>query len=259
MKRNYIDINAKTWNAWADQQCEFSLPISHEEYIEAKNGKLAVTLTSMVTTVPSEWFPCLRGLKVLGLASGGGQQGPVFAAHGADVTIMDFSEQQLAIEKSVADREDYTIQLIQGDMTKPFPFADESYDLIFNPVSNVYVEEIQTIWKECARVIKKGGILMTAFVKEEVFMFEPDFQKEDTLISRHKLPYNPLTDLTEEELQKKITLSQPLTFSHSLTEQIGGLLKVGFQLTDLYEDGDGGGLFDEYMKSYVAMRLIKMS
>lgn len=45
------------------------------------------------------WFPPLKGLEVLGLASGGDQQCPVFAAHGAKVTVVDISEYQLAKEK----------------------------------------------------------------------------------------------------------------------------------------------------------------
>ena len=33
----------------------------------------------------------------------------------------------------------------------------------------------------------------------------------------------------------------PLSFSHTLTEQIGGLIKAGFEITDIYDDCDGGG------------------
>jgi len=28
-------------------------------------------------------------------------------------------------------------------MTKPFPFENETFDIIFNPVSNVYVEDLE--------------------------------------------------------------------------------------------------------------------
>ena len=38
----------------------------------------------------------MKGLKVLCLASGGGQQGPILAAIGADVTVFDNSQGQLA-------------------------------------------------------------------------------------------------------------------------------------------------------------------
>lgn len=96
-----------------------------------------------------------------------------------------------------------------------------------------------------------------AFVKEEVFMFEPDYINEDCLISRHSLPFNPYRDLTEESKRKYKEEHRPYAFSHSLTEQIGGLIEAGFEITNIYEDCDGGGLFDKYMNSYVAVRAIK--
>ena len=142
-------------------------------------------------------------------------------------------------------------------MSKPLPFEDNAFDMIFHPVSNCYIEDILPLWAECARVIRKGGVLMMAFVKEEHFMFDPDFKKEDVLISRHPLPFNPLRDLSEEQLRKKLNGQMPLAFSHTLTEQIGGLINAGFEITDLFEDCDGGGLFDRYMNSYVAVRAVR--
>ena len=55
--------------------------------------------------VPKEWFEKANGKKILGLACGGGQQGPVFAIKGYDVTIMDFSKSQLQRDDMVAKRE----------------------------------------------------------------------------------------------------------------------------------------------------------
>ncbi len=87
-------------------------------------------------------------------------------------------------------------------------------------------------------------------------MFEPDFANEDVLISRHSLPFNSLKDLSDERKQQMINNNEPFIFSHTLTEQLGGLMKAGFILTDIYEDGDGYGLFDKYMNSYVAVRAV---
>ena len=106
-------------------------------------------------------------------------------------------------------------------------------------------------------MIRPGGVLMMGFVKEEHFLFDPDFQNERQLISRHPLPFHPLRDLTAEELEKKQRDRLPLAFSHTLTEQIGGLIRAGFEITDLYEDRDGGGLFDAWMDSYVCVRAVK--
>ncbi len=38
-------------------------------------------------------------------------------------------------------------------MTQPLPFEDASFDMVFHPVSNCYVEEVKPIWKECHRVL----------------------------------------------------------------------------------------------------------
>lgn len=67
---------------------------------------------------PHNWFGDLKGKKVLGLASGGGQQMPIFAALGAKCTVLDYSKKQLESEKQVAEREEYDIRIIRGDMTK---------------------------------------------------------------------------------------------------------------------------------------------
>lgn len=45
-------------------------------------------------------------------------------------------------------------------MSKALPFEDENFDIIFHPVSNCYVEEVKPIFKECYRILKKGGILL---------------------------------------------------------------------------------------------------
>ena len=98
--------------------------------------------------------------QVLGLAAGGGQQMPIFAALGAKCTVLDYSEKQLESERMVAQRESYDITIVRADMTKRLPFDDNSFDLIFHPVSNCYVYAVLPIWRECARVLKPGGRLL---------------------------------------------------------------------------------------------------
>lgn len=261
MKENpseaYTSINADIWSEINDSLTAKATGLSHEEFLRAKSGVLEVSLAGY-KTVPRTWFPdSLENLDILALASGGGQQGPVFAAHGARVTVTDLSDGQLLREKLVSEREGYSANIVRHDLAAAFPFADDCFDLIFHPISNCYIETIQPVWDECARVIRQSGILMMAFVKEEHFMFEPDFEHEDVLISRHRLPFNALRDLSAEQKAQQTREKIPFKFSHTLTEQIGGLIHAGFEITDLYEDGDGGGLFDKYMNSYVCVRAVK--
>ena len=255
-KIDYFKLNADAWTNAKEELEKFRTAIRHEEYIAAKNGKLCISIAG-INTVPQEWFPNLKNAEILGLACGGGQQCPIFAAHGAKVTVTDISDGQLENERYVAEREGYDIHVVKANLADPFPFEDSSFDMIFNPVSNCYIEDISLMWKECARVIRKGGVLMMAFVKEEHFMFDPVFECDECLISKRPLPFNPIRDLTEDQLKAKIEAHSPLVFSHTLTEQIGGLIKAGFEVTDIFEDCDGGGLFDKYMNSYVAVRAIR--
>lgn len=78
---NYTDINAKTVDSWVQNGWKWGRPISHETFEKAKNGEWGVYLTP-TKIVPHEWFGEMRGKKILGLASGGGQQIPVFTALG---------------------------------------------------------------------------------------------------------------------------------------------------------------------------------
>ena len=155
----YQDENAAVIDRWITDGWEWGKPIDRQTYLQAQNGQWSVLLTP-TKTVPREWFGDLKGKKILGLASGGGQQMPIFTAAGAECTVLDYSEKQLESERAVAERENYRIDIVRADMSKPLPFADAAFDIIFHPVSNCYIEKVEPVFKECFRVLKKGGILL---------------------------------------------------------------------------------------------------
>lgn len=64
---------------------------------------------------------------------------PIFSTLGANCTVLDYSEKQLASEQLVAERENYDINIVRADMTQPLPFDENYFDLIFHPVSNCYI------------------------------------------------------------------------------------------------------------------------
>ena len=169
----YQDINARVIDRWVEEGWEWGVPISHEEFEQAKNGRWNMVLTP-TKPVPHSWFGDLKGKKVLGLASGGGQQMPIFAALGADCTVLDYSPRQLDSERLVAQREGYAIRIIRADMTKPLPFDDEEFDLIFHPVSNCYVAEVKPIFRECFRILKHGGIFLAGLGNEVNYLVDED-------------------------------------------------------------------------------------
>ena len=229
----YTIKNANAISEWAADGWEWGIPVSKEVCDKARKGEWQVLLTPD-TAVPHEWFPPFAGAKLLGLASGGGQQMPIFSILGADCTVMDLSDKQLDSERMVAEREGYPINIVKADMTEPFPFEDESFDIIFHPVANVYIEDVHHVWRECYRILKPGGILLSGLCNGLSYAFD-DY--DNPLTVSDKLPYNPLKN--PEQMAALIKNDEDsIQFSHSFNDQIGGQLKAGFVITAAYEDND---------------------
>ena len=245
----YQDVNARTISKWIKEDgWKWGVPVDSSVCHDARNGIWDVFLTP-VKTVPHSWFPqSLEGVRILGLASGGGQQIPVFSALGAICTVLDYNDDQLEAERMVAKREGYDVDIVKADMSKPLPFEDESFDMIFNPPSLCYIEKVEPLFFECSRVLKRNGVMMTALESDVNYISDPE--DEGRIV--HSLPFNPLEN---PELYKE---KDGFQFSHSFSEQIGGLIRAGFTLTDVYEDTNGYGLLHELnIPSFMAVRTVK--
>jgi SAM-dependent methyltransferase len=227
--------NREMWNKQVEYGNPWTIPVSPQVIVEAKKGNWSVLLT-VTKPVPRAWFPAdLNGIELLCLACGGGQQGPVFAAAGAHVTVFDNSPRQLEQDRLVVEREGLVLRTVEGDMRDLSMFADESFDLVFHPVSNIFVVDVCPVWREAYRVLRKGGVLLAGFMNPAVFLFDPDLAEAGDFEARYPLPFDS-TKLSEEERKRMYGDDSPLEFSHSLTDQIGGQLQAGFVLVELYED-----------------------
>lgn len=251
MEERYTDVNARAWDRWVEEGIEWGQPITHETYLRAARGDWSVLLTP-ATPVPRDWFPALAGARVLGLASGGGQQMPVFTACGARCTVFDYSPRQLESERIVSAREGYDIEIVRGDMTLPIPLPDNEFDLIFHPVSNCYIEDVQHVWNECYRMLKPGGVLLAGLDNGLNFMFEDEGDPPRLI---NKLPFNPLVN-PEQRRQLEET-DCGMQFSHLAGEQLGGQLKAGLRLTHILDDYDNSGSLRAYAPAYWMTRAVK--
>jgi len=247
---DYQDINSETIDRWVEEGWIWGIPIDHETFVRAQNGEYDILLTP-TKPIPHEWFGNLKGKKVLGLASGGGQQMPILTALGAHCTCLDYSKKQLESEAFVAKREGYEIELVRADMTKPFPFADESFDLILYPVSNCYIEDVHPVWRECFRVLKKGGRILSGLDIGTNYLVDED---EERIVN--SLPFNPLHN--PEQMQQLIDQDCGIQFSHTLEDQIQGQLAAGFALKALFEDYNEEGRLEKMrIPSFIATLSMK--
>lgn len=253
---NVREYNRRAWDIEVEQGNQWTVPVSSEVIAAARAGKWSVVLTES-RPVPRQWFPDLAGQEVLCLASGGGQQGPILAAAGARVTVLDNSPAQLHQDRAVAEREGLALKTVEGDMADLSLFGAESFDLVFHPCSNVFVPEVRPVWREAYRVLRPGGILLAGFLNPVLFIFDYELSERGVLQVRHALPYSDLTSLSETEKQQVLAKGEPLTFGHTLEEQLGGQLEAGFMITGFYEDRHQGEILAQYTATYIATRSVR--
>lgn len=254
------EYNRMAWDREVERKNRWTIPVSEAVIAAARQGQWEILLTPS-RPVPRAWFPDLAGIDLLCLASGGGQQGPILAAAGAEVTVFDNSPRQLQGDRLVAERHALPIATVEGDMADLSVFSDQSFDLIVHPVSNCFVPDVRPVWAEAFRVLRRGGVLLAGFSNPAVYLFDYDLaDRTGTLQVKHALPYSDLTSLAAEERQRYIETGAPLEFSHTLDDQIGGQLDAGFLLTGFFEDAyskEENDLLTNYMPAFIATRALK--
>ncbi|MEJ5041650.1 class I SAM-dependent methyltransferase [Pseudomonas sp. B21-036] len=257
--KDVYDHNQNVWNRLAREGCDWSKPVSAEVIQAARRGEWKIQL--IPAELPTAWLNDVQGKRILCLAASGGQQAPVLAAAGAEVVVMDASRDQLALDDMVAKRDDLSLRTVLGDMQDLSSFDDESFDLIFHPISNLYVPDIRKVWAECYRVLGKGGKLLSSFYNPVVFIFDrsTDLAKSGLMKPRFTLPYADITDLNADEIEGKIARGEAFVFGHTLAEQISGQLEAGLLLTGFEEAFQPVPRFliDNYMPTFIATCSVK--
>ena len=256
-----MDIASYNRNAWdkaVEKENEWTQIVSPEVIEKAKAGSYEIVLTPL-KPVPTEWLGEIRGKSILCLASGGGQQTPILAAAGANVTVLDNSPNQLKQDQKVADRDGLSINAVLGDMRDLSMFDDASFDLIIHPCSNSFVPDVLPVWRECSRVLKTGGNLLSGFINPCFYIFDYDSTIKGPISVRHKLPYSDESHLTEKELSQLKDDNEPLMFSHSLEDLIQGQIQSGLAITGLYEDVWKEGVLSQYLPTFIATRSTKLT
>ena len=233
--------------------------VSSQQVADARAGSWTIQLSER-RTVPLGWFPPLLGLRVLCLAGGGGQQAPILAAAGAQVTLLDGSPRQLAQDAFVAERDGLELRLVQGDMADLSGFGDASFDLIVNPVSTLFVPDVGRVWRECRRVVVRDGVLLAGFMNPDEFVFDPDaLDERGEFVVRYPLPYVEHETLDPAALEARIAAGEMFHFSHTMEAQLGGMIAAGFVITGFYEDRrteEDGNPIRLYMPSQFVVRAL---
>ena len=252
-----LEHNRIAWNSEVDKENPWTIPVSENDIEKARQGDINIVLTPH-KIIPKSWLLNVAGKKILCLASGGGQQGPILAAAGANVTVLDYSEKQLERDKEVSTRFNLSLVAVKGNMQDLTVFESDCFDIIIHPVSNCFVDSIRPVWQESYRVLKKGGTLLSGFCNPILFMI--NWEKADKTRKceiENKIPYSDLDTLSNDTRAKYVEEKTPFEFGHSLTDQIQGQIDAGFIISGFYED-KGEELLDQFVDSIIATKATKL-
>src|SRR6185437_9028581 len=103
----------------------------------------------------------VAGKRLLCLAAGGGRQSAMYAAAGAEVTVVDLSSEMLALDRQVAAERGLNVRVVETSMDDLSGLAAASFEIVIQPVSTCYVPDVQAVYREVARVTAPGGIYVS--------------------------------------------------------------------------------------------------
>jgi len=178
------------------------------------------------------WLPAsVAGQQVLCLAAGGGWQSVLYASAGAHVTVVDLSPEMLRQDLQEAARRNLSVRVIEGSMDDLAMLADESFDIVHQPVSTCYVPDVAAVYAGVARVLRDSGLYISQHKQPgSLQIVERDAADRYVLGVRyyHAGALPPVGDDSYRE-------SGTVEFLHRWEELVGGLCRAGFVVEDLRE------------------------
>ncbi len=178
------------------------------------------------------------GKDVLCLASGGGQQSVIFGLLGSRVTVLDFAEGQLELDRKAAEHYGYQVTTVAADMRDLSMFDDDSFDLIEHPVSICFVPEVGPVYAEVARILRPGGLYRVGHVNPATYpcCFEGSDNGWDGKGYRISVPYAG-GPIRIHDGAENMTQGEPTgEYRHLLPDIFNEIIKAGLEIRCVWED-----------------------
>lgn len=185
--------------------------------------------------------PSIHGWKVLCLAAGGGRQSALYAAAGAEVTVVDISPEMLELDRQVARARRCNVRTIEASMDHLPMLQDAEFDAVIHPVSTCYLPDVVAVYREVARVTKPGGLYISQH--KQPLSLQATTERSDNGHYAILHSYYRETPIPPPKQSNRVTarLREPnaTEYLHRWEQLIGGLCRSGFMVEDLVEPVHG--------------------
>jgi len=214
--------NRAAWDRLAKQQNRLAKPARDQDFINP-----------LASVDKPGWLGGdISGQHVLCLAAGGGRQGPIYAAAGATVTVVDISPVMLELDQAVAKQRGLKLRTLEASMDDLGQLADQQFDLVIHPVATCYVPDIAAVYREVARVLRVGGLYISQHkqptsLQAGLKTVGASYPIRHTCYSNEPLPPEPVPNLVRE--------SGTLEYVHRWENLVGAMCRAGFVIEDLTE------------------------
>lgn len=213
--------NRHAWDRMAEKKQRFTRPASDDEFVNP-----------LKTVDTTGWLGGgIQGRRVLCLAAGGGRQGPLYAAAGGQVTVVDISPAMLQLDRDVAAERRLHLRTIETSMDDLSMFQAAEFDIVVHPVSTCYVADTLPVFREVARVLQHGGLYISQHKTPTSLQSSIGNSPGGYEIVEPYYREGPLPPVVGSRLREEGTRE----YLHRWEVLIGGICRAGFVIEDLIE------------------------
>ena len=217
----HLRANQQAWNQLADSGSLFARTATDAECREP-----------LKTLDGRGWLPqSVAGLDVLCLAAGGGWQSVLYAAAGARVTVVDLSDSMLKLDEQECRRRGFHVKTLQTSMEDLSLLADQTFDIVHQPVSTCYIPDLKTVYREIARVIRDDGLYISQHKQPISLQISHRNERQQFVIGVEYYHSGPLPQQQDNAYRESGTTE----YLHRLEQLVGDLCCSGFVIEDLRE------------------------
>lgn len=252
-----IDIcetNRRAWNNEARKGNFWTLAVSEEEILKAREGNPGIRVTPF-RNVPQDWILGLRGKRVLCACGGGGQQTPLLSAYGCLITALDISDAQTESDRLTLRKYGLEADLVRANVLE-MPFSDHCFDAVIMPQAMNFIDDIARLYREISRVLVPGGTFIFGVANPVLYIFDEKVQTRRLKV-KYTLPFSHEKALSEQQLKARLERNDTLEFSHTLDSILGGLISAGFNMDGFFTDCAGSEPTDSFIcDCHLAVRAV---